>query len=96
MVAGGGPAGTLLHTAAWEGRADIVERLLALGAAPTRRSEPGTTPLGWAAHGSRYNDASQGDFVAVAELLVAAGNPLEEAELADAEGPLREWLDERL
>jgi ankyrin repeat protein len=63
---GGGPAGTLLHMAAWMGRADLVEQLLARGADADTRLESGT-PLDWSAHGAR------GEVARVTELLTAAG-----------------------
>jgi hypothetical protein len=84
-VVGGSPEGSLLEHAAWVGDAALVERLLALGA------EPGSA-LGWAAHGSRNHTAPGRDYVAVAELLVAADAPLEAGLLDDAEGPLYAWL----
>jgi len=96
-VVGGSPEGSLLHHAAWVGDPGLVGELLARGAVPTDAggAENGT-PLAWAAHGSRNHRAPGRDYVAVAELLVAAGNPLEPALLADAEGPLYAWLDARL
>ena len=88
-VVGGSPEGTLVEHAAWVGDAALVERLLAL------RAEPGAA-LGWTAHGSRNHRAPGRDYVAVAELLVAAGTPLEGGLLEDAEGPLYAWLEARL
>ncbi len=89
-VVGGSPEGALVEHAAWVGDAALVERLLELGA------EPGAA-LGWTAHGSRNHRAAGRDYVAVAELLVAAGAPLEAAGfLDDAEGPLYAWLAARL
>ena len=88
-VVGGSPEGTLVEHAAWVGDAALVERLLAL------RAEPGAA-LGWTAHGSRNHRAPGRDYVAVAELLVAAGTPLEGGLLDDAEGPLYAWLEARL
>ncbi|HET6682578.1 MAG TPA: ankyrin repeat domain-containing protein [Gaiella sp.] len=87
-VVGGSPEGALVEHAAWVGDAALVERLLGLGV------EPGSA-LGWAAHGSR-NHGAPGDYVAVAELLVAAGSAVEPRLLDDAEGPLYAWLEERL
>jgi hypothetical protein len=87
-VVGGSPEGSLLQHAAWVGDPALVERLLALGAAPGGA-------LGWAAHGSRNHDGP-GDHVAVAELLVVAGAEPEAGFLDDAEGPLYAWLEERL
>ncbi len=97
-VFGGSPAGSLLHAAAWHGRPDIVQRLLDRGADATApRTHNAATPLGWAAHGSRNCDEhGPRDYVAVAEHLVAAGNPLDPDELDDAEGELAAWLEERL
>ena len=89
-VVGGSPEGALVEHAAWVGDAALVERLLELGA------EPGAA-LGWTAHGSRNHRASGRDYVAVAELLLAAGAPLDPAGvLGDAEGPLYAWLAARL
>jgi len=88
-VVGGSPEGTLVEHAAWVGDAALVERLLAL------RAEPGAA-LGWTAHGSRNHRAPGRDYVAVAELLVAAGAPLDAGLLDDAEGPLYAWLEARL
>ncbi|HEY1317890.1 MAG TPA: ankyrin repeat domain-containing protein [Gaiella sp.] len=87
-VVGGSPEGSLVEHAAWVGDAALVERLLEL------RATPGVA-LGWAAHGSR-NHGAPGDYVAVAELLVAAGSAVEPGLLDDAEGPLYAWLEERL
>jgi hypothetical protein len=88
-VVGGSPEGSLLEHAAWMGDAGLMERLLALGA------EPGAA-LGWAAHGSRNHRVPARDYVAVAELLVAAGVPLEPTLLDDAEGLLYAWLEEHV
>jgi ankyrin repeat protein len=87
-VVGGSPEGSLVEHAAWVGEAALVERLLEL------RATPGVA-LGWAAHGSR-NHGAPGDYVAVAELLVATGSTVEPGLLDDAEGPLYAWLEERL
>ena len=88
-VVGGSPEGSLVEHAAWVGDAALVERLLELGA------EPGAA-LGWASHGSRNHRAPGRDYVAVAELLVVAGCPVEEGLLDDADGPLYAWLEARL
>ena len=99
---GGGPRGTLLHQAAWFGRPDYVELLLGRGARPDERvATEYATPLGWAAVGSRYspehpNDsfsATDGDWVAVAQLLVAAGARVEPKFLDMAFPPLSDWLE---
>jgi ankyrin repeat protein len=96
-VVGGSPEGTLLHHAAWVGSPELVERLLDLGADPVARSGAEfDSPLAWAALASQYHEVEGRHFVAVAELLTAAGNELEPRFLEVAEGPLYDWLDERL
>jgi hypothetical protein len=87
-VVGGSPEGSLLQHAAWVGDAALVERLLALGAATDGA-------LGWAAHGSQHHLLEGRDYVAVAELLVGAGNTVDPSMLEMADGPLYAWLEER-
>jgi ankyrin repeat protein len=86
-VIGGGPPGTLLHWAAWEGSADVVEQLLALGADPVAEA-PATysTPLAWCYLGS--SDDPGRDDVAVARMLLDAGAVYEARFAEVAEGPL--------
>jgi ankyrin repeat protein len=96
-VVGGSPTGTLLHHAAWIGRPDLVRRLLELGADPAPESPAEfSTPLAWAALASREDSLPGRDYVAVAELLVAAGNRLEPRFFDVADGRLAAWLEERL
>ena len=96
-VVGGSPEGTLLHHAAWVGDADLVARLLELGADPVASSGAEfDTPLAWAFLDSRSWRVPGRDFVRVAELLVAAGAELEPRFEEVAEGPLQDWLSERL
>jgi ankyrin repeat protein len=91
--AGGGPPGTLLHHAAWVGKAEVVRRLLDLGADPAARSGAEfDAPLAWAALGSQAWREPGRDYVAVAELLLAAGAELEPRFAEVAEGPLAERL----
>src|SRR5204862_2349087 len=101
---GGGPRGTLLHQAAWLGRSDLVELLLARGADPNAEVETEyAAPLGWAAVGSRYspdhpNDTFSspgGDWVAVARLLMEAGARPEAKDAEMAADPLAGWLAHR-
>jgi ankyrin repeat protein len=93
--AGGGPAGTLLHHAAWVGLPEVVRRLLERGADPVARSGAEfDTPLAWAALGSRAWREPGRDYVAVAELLLAAGAELEPRFAEVAEGPLATFVDE--
>ncbi len=71
--------------------------MLGLGADPAGASCAGAaTPLAWAAHGSQYHGLRDRDFVPVAELLAAAGNPVEARFLEEADGPLYAWLGERV
>jgi ankyrin repeat protein len=94
---GGSPSGSLLHHAAWVGNSKIVGELLACGADPVARSKAEyDTPLAWAALASQYHGLQGRDYVAVAELLAEAGNPIEARFLDVAEGPLHAWLEQRL
>ena len=96
-VVGGSPEGTLLHHAAWVGDPEVVRRLLARGADPAARANADfDSPLGWAALASRSNELPGRDYVAVAELLADAGDVIEPRFLEVADGPLYEWLEERL
>ena len=95
-VVGGSPTGTLLHHAAWVGRPDLVQRLLERGADPAAPSDAEfATPLAWAVLASEYHELPGRDYVAVAELLAAAGNPIEPRFLDVADGPLAAWLERR-
>jgi ankyrin repeat protein len=90
-VVGGSPEGTLLCHAAWVGSPEVVGALLAGGADPLAGSPE--TPLAWAVHGSQYWELSGRDYVAVAELLSAAGAPVEPRFVEVADGPLYGWLE---
>ena len=96
-VVGGSPEGTLLHHAAWVGDPGAIATLLAAGADPALTSTASfSTPLGWAALGSEHHALPGRDYVAAAELLLAAGNELEPRFLEVADGPLVQWLEARL
>src|SRR5205085_6118073 len=96
-VIGGSPEGTLLHHAAWLGDAETVQALLIRGADTEARVDVEfDTPLGWAAVGSENHEEPGRDYVAVAELLEAAGNRVEPRFLEVAEGEFCGWLEERL
>jgi len=95
-VVGGSPEGTLLHHAAWVGQPALVRRLLERGANPAASSDAEfATPLAWAVLASEHHEIPGRDYVAVADLLVAAGNPIEPRFSDVADGPLAEWLEER-
>lgn len=67
-------AGTLLHWAAWNGQPAGVRTLIALGAHVNHRDrEFGSSPLGWAGHGSCACRTADDDYCAVVDLLRAAG-----------------------
>jgi ankyrin repeat protein len=78
------------------GNPELVRELLARGADPSARSTAEfDTPLAWAALASQYHELPGRDYVAVVELLAAAGNPIEPRFVEVAGGPLLEWLEER-
>ena len=93
-VVGGSPEGGLLHHAAWVGNAQLVRLLLKRGADVAAGGS--ASPLGWAAHGSQNWEIGDRDYVAVAEQLAGAGNRIEAGLLAEADGPLYEWLAQRI
>ncbi len=67
-------AGTPLHWAAWHGEVPAVRALIALGAPVNMRDrEFGSSPLGWAAHGSRNCRAADDEYGEIVHLLRAAG-----------------------
>jgi ankyrin repeat protein len=67
--------GTPLHHAAWNGRLAMVEHLLAKGAPVNIRDHRfGSSPLAWAAHGSRNCRRADEDYLAVIDRLLAAGS----------------------
>jgi ankyrin repeat protein len=90
--------GTALHQAAWWGRDGNVELLLERGADVHAGSWFGddSTPLAWATHGSTNCPDRDGNWLAVAELLVAAGSRIGRGMLDDADEELGAWLAERL
>jgi ankyrin repeat protein len=73
----GQDGGTVLHCAAWKGSAACVEVALrdARARALVERRDPvhGGTPLGWCCHGARHCASPEGDYPAVARLLLDAG-----------------------
>jgi len=73
----GQDSGTVLHCAAWHGSAECVAAILRFPGARSlvNRVETthGSTPLGWCCHGSRYCGDPDGDYPAVARLLLEAG-----------------------
>ena len=74
----------------WSARSSPAAPTLDAGGAETG------TPLSWAAHGSQYHALEGRDYVGVAELLAEAGNTVDASLLEVADGPLYEWLEDRL
>jgi ankyrin repeat protein len=75
---------TPLHAAAWLGRPDMVRVLLEAGAPVNAREDQyGSSPLGWAGHGSANCREADDDYCEVVELLIAAG--------ADVETSINKW-----
>ncbi len=80
LTATGLDEGTPLHQAAWFGQPDNARLLIDAGAPldvfdPTHES----SPIGWAAHGSRYSGGAgerQDEYVALTRILLAAGSSL--------------------
>jgi ankyrin repeat protein len=96
-VVGGSPEGPLIAHAAWVGSPEVVRTLLARDADPNGRMDAEfDTPLAVAALGSQSYGFPGRDYVAVAELLVEEGNVIEPRFLDVADGPLYDWLEERL
>ena len=63
-----------MHQAAWRGRVDAVRALLAAGAPVNVRDKThGSSPIGWAGHGSANCRDADTDYIAVIDLLLDAG-----------------------
>ena len=75
---------TALHVAAWHGHADMVRLLLEFHApVNVRDTMYGTSPLGWAAHGSINCRNADDDYCATVAALLDAG--------ADSEASINPW-----
>ncbi len=71
---------TGLHAAAWTGSPDVVKLLLSLGApVNVRERRFGGSPLGWAAHGSRFGPGTAGAYRVIVDALLDAGADRETA-----------------
>lgn len=80
--------GTPLHHAAWLGKPELVRLLLSLGApVNVRDSRFGSSPIAWAAHGSTNCRTADDDYVAIVDLLLAAGATWEPAINKENEPP---------
>lgn len=80
LTATGLDSGTPLHQAAWFGQPRNARLLLDAGApVDVFDSTHGSSPLGWAVHGSRYSggaEQNQDAYVALVRMLLAAGSSL--------------------
>lgn len=76
-AATGQDGGTVLHCAAWQGAVACIEAALRYDRARAliEQHDPvhGSTPLGWCCHGARHCAHPDGDYPAVARLLLEAG-----------------------
>jgi ankyrin repeat protein len=71
----GSAPGTPLHWVSWYGKVEMVRVLLELGAPiNVRDRQYGSSPIAWAAHGSRYARRADDDYLAIVDLLVDAGS----------------------
>lgn len=82
--------GTPLHWAAWHGRQAMVTQLIAAGApVNVRDSAYGSSPIAWAAHGSRFCEKrDDADYVSIVRALMAAGATKAEAINKWGESPI--------
>jgi ankyrin repeat protein len=70
--------GTPLHWASWHGRVEMARALLAEGSPVNVRDKTyGSSPIAWAAHGSYNCRPADDDYIAVIDLLLAAGSERE-------------------
>jgi len=74
LGAEGWAQGTPLHVAAWTGKLEMVRALLALGApVNVRDGQFGSSPLGWASHGSGQHPGHDNTYIAIVDALLDAG-----------------------
>lgn len=65
---------TALHAAAWHGHVEMTQLLLSFHAPANARDRTfGTSPLGWAAHGSKHCRDADDDYCGVIDALLNAG-----------------------
>ncbi len=98
LSAQGLDTGTPLHQPAWFGQPDNA-RLLIDADAPLDIFEPthGSSPIGWAVHGSRYSggaDERQDVYVALVGMLLAAGSCLQYPGETQSDAYTRRLLDD--
>ncbi|HSI83733.1 MAG: ankyrin repeat domain-containing protein [Candidatus Methylacidiphilales bacterium] len=80
--------GTLLHSAAWHGRADLVRTLVARRPEwlENKDNNHESTPLGWACHGSLHCwGRGNGDYAGTVQAMIDGGKDLTELDLEEAD-----------
>jgi ankyrin repeat protein len=81
---------TPLHEAAWRGRVDVVKLLVTLGAPlNVRDAQFGSSPIAWAAHGSRWCRSADEEYSTVIDALIEAGSQYAESINNSGEPPER-------
>jgi ankyrin repeat protein len=71
---------TALHAAAWHGHGEMVRLLLGFHAPVNSRDRTfGSSPLAWAAHGSKHRIIAEDDYCAIVNALIDAGADYESA-----------------
>jgi hypothetical protein len=98
-------AGTPLHHAAWLGKVAMTRLLISLGAPINVRDRQfGSSPIGWAAHGSQHHRRADDDYGAIVEALIEAGSerapsinrwgePPEKLRHPSSPPPLKAWAE---
>jgi ankyrin repeat protein len=90
LTSHGESGSTPLHVAAWHGHVQMVQLLLDSGASVNARDATyNTSPLAWAAHGSKNCSQADEDYCAVITTLIGAGADYQSAINAWAVGPER-------
>ncbi len=90
--------GTPLHQAAWFGQPGNARLLIDAGAPlDVFDAVHGSSPLGWAVHGSRYSGGSierQDRYIALVTMLLAAGSSVHYPDDPDGDAYFRRLLEE--
>lgn len=98
IAATGLDSGSPLHQAAWFGQPDNARLLIDAGAAlDVFDAVHESSPIGWAVHGSRYSGGAaerQDAYVALVEMLLAAGSSLRYPEEPHGDAYLQRLLND--